>query len=281
MKGCNVLMSCACCCSLQVELSVVDNVLVIHYPSASVVMLVDVALDAGQAQLVDPLPLRRLQLLPAAVVSTCTTPAQTSPRPAAAAGGDEDEGMELKSLGGSCNTAAAASDRSAGADAAAEQQGEGMGAEITASGGASSNNATTSSSSSLVYVASDCHHSPSWRYHHPNIIVDADGGTVGRLLLDLKAVTESAGDWPALVGFLMRRRAPLAVVPLAAEPHELMLGVCRAALQERPGMAVLRAMFKHLVQVSGVREVEGMMVTAEITKTMYIIDSFWCFLGTK
>ena len=246
VKGCNltpVVIVAPIHFCIQVELSVVDNVLVIHYPSTSVVLLIDVALEAGQAQLVDPLPLRRLQLLPAAAVCGSTTPAQTSPRPALtapAAAADEDEGMELKSFG---RSAGAAGD---GIELAttSQQELEGVGQGVIAGG-------TSSSSSSLVYLTSECHHSPNWRYYRPNIIVDADGGTVGRLLLDLKAVMESAGDWPALVGFLMRRRAPLAVAPLAAEPNELMLGVCRAALQERPGMDVLRAMFMHLVQVGG------------------------------
>jgi hypothetical protein len=106
----------------------------------------------------------------------------------------------------------------------------------------------------MVWVSSEAHHNPTfWQYHTPNIIVDAAAGTVGQLALDLRGVTESAGDWAGLVGFLMRRKAPLAPPPLVADPGELLLGVARGALQDKAGSGVLRAMFRHLVEVSGWR----------------------------
>ena len=77
-----------------------------------------------------------------------------------------------------------------------------------------------------VYEASDLAHSPSWRYFTSGLVLDTSSCSVGQLQLDLKAVAESAADWPTLTGFLMRRRALPPAAPLAAEPRKLLMQVC-------------------------------------------------------
>jgi hypothetical protein len=69
------------------------------------------------------------------------------------------------------------------------------------------------------------------------------------LLLLLQAIADSAGDWPALVGFLQRRHELPANAPLAAQPRQLLVGVARAALTERLSLGTLRLIFDRLLQV--------------------------------
>jgi hypothetical protein len=123
-------------------------------------------------------------------------------------------------------------------------------------------------------------HAPGWVLLMPNLVLDGTSHRLYRLHLDLTAIVDSASDWPALVGFLQRRRpspaapalsaateeargggaggpggggagAAVAGVPGAAEgePRALLLGVCRAALQEPLELSALAAIFRQLVQV--------------------------------
>lgn len=73
-------------------------------------------------------------------------------------------------------------------------------------------------------------HKPTWAYFMPNVILDVSTKALSKLHLDLRVVVESANDLPALVGFLQRRRSP-PLQELAVEPRDLLLGVCRSALQ--------------------------------------------------
>jgi hypothetical protein len=117
---------------------------------------------------------------------------------------------------------------------------------------------------------------PGWCLLMPNLVLDAAGHRLYRLHLDLAAVVDSVSDWPALVGFLMRRRPSPAAPALAAiaeegggggvsagggaaggpgaaegDPRALLLGVCRAALQEPLELRALAGIFRQLVQVRG------------------------------
>ncbi|KAI8467181.1 MAG: hypothetical protein J3K34DRAFT_523928 [Monoraphidium minutum] len=187
----------------QVDLSVIDNALVVHYPSAAVAVLADVALP-GRQPLTNPLPPRRLARAPPGAAAA-----------AAAAGGPPPP----------------------------------------------------------PYASSEVQHAPGWRLIMPNLVLDTEGQRLHRLHLDLAAISDSASDWPSLVAFLQRRRpSPAAhalalaagaagataggggggggggVSAAAAEPRALLLGVCRAALQEPLELGALRAMFGQLVQ---------------------------------
>jgi hypothetical protein len=64
-----------------------------------------------------------------------------------------------------------------------------------------------------------------------------------------QAIADSAGDWPALVGFLQRRHELPASAPLAAQPRQLLVGVARAALTERLSLGTVRLIFDRLLQV--------------------------------
>ncbi|KIY99368.1 hypothetical protein MNEG_8590, partial [Monoraphidium neglectum] len=196
----------------QVDLSVVDNVLVMHYPSAAVAVLADVA-PPGRQPLTGPLPLRRLS---------------RAPGPASATG--EPSGGGRLSRAGS------------GAGGAAPPP---------------------------VYESSEALHTPGWRLVMPNLVLDTSGHRLHRLNLDLAAISDSVSDWPALVGFLQRRRpSPAAAAAAAAsgpatpgpaaggavgaaaaaDPRSLLLGVCRAALQEPLEQGALCAIFQQLMQ---------------------------------
>eukprot|EP00775_Hariotina_reticulata_P006472 gene6472-6700_t len=74
-----------------------------------------------------------------------------------------------------------------------------------------------------VYEASDLAHSPSWQFFTPGLVLDTSSCSMGRLQLDLRAVADSAADWPTLTGFLLRRRGLPPAAPLAADPRKLLM----------------------------------------------------------
>ncbi|WIA12365.1 hypothetical protein OEZ85_012414 [Tetradesmus obliquus] len=212
--------------SPKVQLSVVDNTLLVHHLDTSVVMLHDVALALpASSQLANPLPLRRLQLLPPELAAAALD-ADQGPVDAAAASSSSSSSLSragsrtLLVPGSSSVTAAAAA---AAAAAAGEAGGE-------------------------VYEASEASHAASWRYFMPGMILDVASKAIGRLQLDLQAIADSAGDWPALVGFLQRRNALPPAAPLSAQPRQLLVGVARAALTERLSLATVRLIFDRLLQ---------------------------------
>jgi hypothetical protein len=170
---------------LQVHLSVVDNTLVVHHPDTSVVMLYDVALALpGSSQLANPLPLRRLQLLPAALAAaamgaeppqdaaTATPQQQVSQLQASAGDGAAANASSsslsragsrtlLVSAASNPNTIAAGTAAAAAAAAAGEVDGD-------------------------VYEASEAPHAASWRCFMPGVILDVASKAICRLQLDLQ-----------------------------------------------------------------------------------------------
>jgi hypothetical protein len=172
---------------MQVHLSVVDNTLVVHHPDTSVVILYDVALALpGSSQLANPLPLRRLQLLPPALAAAAMNadPSQDSFATsqqlenaqglAAAANGaaaDRNSSSNLSRSGSrTLLVSAASSGNIAAGTAAANPAAAAAGGEVDGD----------------VYEASEAPHAASWRYFMPGVVLDVASKTIGRMQLDLQ-----------------------------------------------------------------------------------------------
>jgi hypothetical protein len=128
-------------------------------------MLHDVALALpGTSQLANPLPLRRLQLLPPelAAAAAMSPDEQQAEQQQDAAAGSSSSSSSLSRAGSRTLLVPATSGSSAAAAAAG---GEG---------------------DADVYEASEAPHAASWRYFMPCMILDVASKTIGRLQLDLQ-----------------------------------------------------------------------------------------------
>jgi hypothetical protein len=161
----------------QVDLSVVDNTLVVHHPDSSVVMLYDVALALpGSSQLANPLPLRRLQLLPPALAAAAMN-ADPSQEAAANPQQQLDNPQGLAADGAAAANSSSSLSRTLLVSAASSSSNVAAGTAAAAAGGEVDGD---------VYEANEAPHAASWRYFMPGVILDVASKTIGRMQLDLQ-----------------------------------------------------------------------------------------------
>jgi hypothetical protein len=194
--------------TLQVALSVVDNTLVVHHPATAVSVLFDVALGQ-QKPLANPLPLRRLQLLPPDLAAAAATELQQ---------------QQQQQVQASRVTAAASDSASSSSGSAhgSEAAGEGVAAATEAlrvssisrtragyrrtlisvppaNGSSAAAAATAAAAAAAVYESSEVLEEQGWVFSPPNIVLDKSDKAVGRLQLDLQ-VGQTAVHRPAEFG---------------------------------------------------------------------------------
>ncbi|EFN57382.1 hypothetical protein CHLNCDRAFT_142780 [Chlorella variabilis] len=192
----------------QLELSVVDNVLLVHHIDSAVVMLVDI-MEAGPAPVSSPLPL--------AV-------------PLARGGADPEPGAgEAAAAGAGADAGRSGED---GQEAAAEQD--------AAAGEAPELPVSTGGGGEVPAGASGAAAAPALQLHYPAWLVDGGAGLVYRLQLDLRAVADSQSDYLRLLAFLQRRRP--SGVP-RRDPAGITLRVLRGLMQDEAQLPLLRSAF--------------------------------------
>ncbi|KAL4859773.1 Arabinosyltransferase RRA3 [Chlorella vulgaris] len=197
----------------QLELSVVDNVLLVHHIDSAVVMLVDI-LAAGPAPICSPLPL--------AV-------------PMAAA----DPNAGLTRGGGGHDAAAQDVDPGAQSNGAVTPEAEAVQDVASPELPVSTVGATATPATPALAAVADT--SPAaLQLHYPAWLVDGAVGLVYRLQLDLGAVAQSQSDFLRLLAFLQRRRP--SGVP-RRDPAGLTLRVLRGLMADKTPLALLRGAF--------------------------------------
>mmetsp|Transcript_36491 Transcript_36491/g.81224 ORF Transcript_36491/g.81224 Transcript_36491/m.81224 type:complete len:809 (-) Transcript_36491:999-3425(-) len=163
--------------SPAMDLSVVDNVLVVHHLDSAMELLLDVA-DDSTSLIVNPLPLGLL--LP----------------PHLQQQGQQEQGSTRHHLPGTRHQAGPSSSGSIRGIPEEDEEGPAALRMVR-------------SSSSLVMSG--------WHFCMPSTVLDRQNQVVYRLFLDLHAVSDSCSDPARLVAFLQRRRSPprpeLAVAP--------------------------------------------------------------------
>jgi hypothetical protein len=182
--------------SPEVGLSVVDNTLVVHHPATAVSVLFDVALGQ-QKPLANPLPLRRLQLLPPDLAAAAATELQQQQQAVQASGA---------AAAAASDSASSSSGSAHGSEAAVEGVPAAVGGvrvssisrtragyrrtliTVPPANGSSAAAATAAApaAAAAVYESSEVLEEQGWVFYPPNIILDKSDKTVGRLQLDLQ-----------------------------------------------------------------------------------------------
>ena len=239
----------------QVELSVVDDVLLVHHLDTHIVLLLDIQAGTSAPPICSPLPLA-LPALPPGLAGGPQHPPQQQQREQwqQEHDGDAQRGRQQQQRGGGRAGGAGAdgsrtpraalpvssdagpiaspqpSFMEAAAGAAHGGHGHWQAREQPAAGGSSAGGAATVGGAP----------SPLLLLHYPDWLVDAGSGTIYRLRLDLQAIADSCSDWPRLLAFLLRR------MPSGAprrDPHSIALRALRGLVAEQAPLAVLRSAF--------------------------------------
>jgi hypothetical protein len=147
-------------------------------------MLYDVALAlSGSSQLANPLPLRRLQLLPPALAAAAMN-AEPSQGSAATLQQQLDHPQGITADGAAATNSSSSLSRTgsrtllvSAASSSSIAAGTAAAAAAAAAGGEVDGD---------VYEASEAPHAASWRYFMPGVILDVASKTIGRMQLDLQ-----------------------------------------------------------------------------------------------
>ena len=186
----------------------VDNTLVVHHPSTAVAVLFDVALQQHKP-LANPLPLRRLQLLPpdlaaaaaAAELQQQQQQGMTAPAAAVGLGGDDSDAASSSSSSSSPATAGGGGSSGEGVSrggsfSSISRTRAGFRRTLitvpapdsvtTAAAAGSSAATAVAATAAAVYESSEVLEERGWVFFPPNIVLDRADKTVGRLTLDLQ-----------------------------------------------------------------------------------------------
>ena len=184
-------------------MSVVDNVLVVHHPPTAVAVLFDVALHQ-HTHIANPLPLRRLQLLPpdlaaaaaveleqqqqqqgaAAGSSAAWSSGSSSSSTTAAAAGVDGEEEELRAAVSSSSISSIARTRAGFRRTLIWVPGSnGRSAAAAVAGGS-----PAAAAAADVWESSEVLEEGGWVFYPPAVVLDMTDKTVGRLQLDLQVL---------------------------------------------------------------------------------------------